>query len=58
MYICIHIHIFIYLLFFVCLFLKQPCNKFLSAEEGSHIFNTDKAARLKVDHMYTMISPP
>lgn len=41
---------------FILLFLKQPHNKFVSAEEGGHVFNIDKAARLKIDHMYTVIS--
>lgn len=48
-----HTYAYIYL-FFVSL--KQPCNEFLSAEEGSHIFNNDKNTRLKVDHMCTVMS--
>lgn len=41
-------HIFMY-------FLKQPCDKIFKSGEGSFIFNTDKATRLKVDHVYIMI---
>lgn len=47
------IHIYAYIYF---AFSKQPHNTFLSVEGGGHVFNIDKAARLKIDHMYTIIS--
>ena len=43
-----HMRIFIY-------FLKQTCDKIFKCGEGSFIFNTDKATRLKADHVYIMI---
>ena len=36
-------------------FLKQTCDKIFKCGEGSFIFNTDKATRLKADHVFIMI---
>lgn len=49
--ICICVHIFIY--FVVVFFLNSLGITFSSAGEGSPAFHTDKATRLKVDHICT-----